>query len=338
MSQNRVLIIKLGSMGDILQSTPVIDAIVDHANAKFIDVLTFDEHRQLFHNHPKVRKVMGLKRSALSILKMTGIILFSRYTIGFNLHRSVYLDLFLFFCRVKKRFGFSSPEKRTWFLTGSAPFNLKLPRHYRYLSLVQQAVKASFDGSSYGISYYGDPLEVEREGRDIPYIVIAPFGGHNRYADMPSRVWPGYRELIHLILKAHPKYQIVLTGGPLDVTRLNALKLPFDERVTVFQGDVNQLAVLLESALCFIGNDSFPLFMAIATKCKAFAIFGPTDSERIVGPYNDVFFLQSDVSCSPCYNPLDGLKSMAYHCPYEFKCMTSISPKKVFQKVSEVCF
>lgn len=155
---------------------------------------------------------------------------------------------------------------------------------------------------------------------------------------MPSRVWPGYQELIRLMIDAYPMHQIVLTGGPSDRGFLDKFAHLFGEQVGVFQGSFDELAVLLESAVCFIGNDSFPLFMAIAIKCKAFAIFGPTDSNRVVGPYQDVFFLQSNVPCSPCYNPLEGLKNVAYRCPYAFKCMTSISPKKSFKKSLIVAF
>ena len=316
MSQKKVLIIKLGSLGDILQSSPVIDAVYDCVQPDIIDILTFDEHRGLFDNHPKVRKVIGLKRSVYSILKIAISLFLMRYDIGLNLHRSIYLDAVFYFCGVKMRLGFSSPEKHTWFLNNSVPFNLELSRHHRYLSLVQKLVQAPLDASSYGLTYYRNPSN-SRTLFDTctPYIVVAPFGGENRYSSMPARVWPGYQALIRLLIEFHPNHQIVLTGGPSDRDSLEMLGGFFGEQVGVFQGSFDELAVLLESALCFIGNDSFPLFMAIATKCKAFAIFGPTDSERIVGPYNDVFFLQSDVSCSPCYNPLDGLKR-AYHCPY----------------------
>tara|TARA_Y100001935_G_C17302318_1_gene510038 strand:- start:486 stop:1499 length:1014 start_codon:yes stop_codon:yes gene_type:complete len=333
----RVLVIKLGSLGDILQISPVIDAMNDHRDS-VIDVLTFDEHRPLFEYHPNICQIISLKRSFMSLLKIIARIICHRYDIGLNLHRSMALDALMFFCFVKYRVGFSSPEKKTVFLQASVPFNLSISRHHRYLSMVECVAHSPFKMSDYGLSYYKSPkaqLDVSFKGE--PYVVIAPFGGHNRYSTMPSRVWPEYMALIELILAGFPTTTVVLTGGPEDCRSLEKMKSSFGDRVHVFLGNFDALSMVLESALCFIGNDSFPLFMAIASQCKALAIFGPTDSRLILEPYQNTYFVQSEVSCSPCYNPLEGVNNVAYHCPFEFKCMTTISAQKVFDKFKEIC-
>lgn len=336
--KQRVLVIKLGSLGDILQISPVIDAMNEHSDS-VIDVLTFDEHRSLFEHHPNICQIISLKRSFMSLLKTIVRIICYRYDIGLNLHRSMALDALMFFCFVKYRVGFSSPEKKTIFLQVSVPFNLSVSRHYRYLSMVECVTQSSCKMSDYGLSYYKSPkaqLDVSFKGE--PYIVMAPLGGNNRYSTMPSRVWGGYPELIQQIQQDVSTHHVILTGGPSDEDNLLKLKKSFDDRVQVFVGNYDELALLLESAVCFIGNDSFPLFMAIASHCKALAIFGPTDSRLIVEPYQNTYFIQSEVSCSPCYNPLEGINNVAYHCPFEFKCMTTISAQKVFDKFKEICF
>lgn len=178
MFQKKVLIIKLGSLGDIIQSSPVIDAVNDGLRPDCIDILTFDEHRELIENHPNVRKVIGLKRTFFSILKIALTLFLTRYDIGLNLHRSMYLDAYLVFCGVKKRVGFSSPEKYTWFLNATVPFNLELSRHHRYLSLVQALVQVPLDASSYGLTYYKKSSDVRPFfNARPPYIVVAPLGG-----------------------------------------------------------------------------------------------------------------------------------------------------------------
>ncbi len=333
-----MLIIKMASLGDIIQISPVIDALSEHDDV-VIDVLTFEEHRALFQHHPKIRQVIGLRRSVFSILKTTIRIIFNRYDIGFNFHRSTLLDALMFFCRIKCRFGFSSPEKTSLFLNESVSFDLNKSRHQRYLSIVKSALGGAIDASSYGLSYYKSPGAVcALPVTDAPYIVIAPYGGENRYSSMVSRVWGGYPELIQQILQDVSTHHVILTGGPSDEDNLLKLKNSFDDRVHVFVGNYDELALLLESAVCFIGNDSFPLFMAIASKCKALAIFGPTDARLIVEPYKNTYFIQSDVDCSPCYNPLEGIRNIAYNCPYDIKCMTSISIQKVFNKLKDICF
>ena len=331
MATQKALLIKLGSMGDILQASCMINAIHDHMDVE-LDVLTYAPYKALFEFHPNVTHVTCIAGSMLGKLHAFLRLFFRRYQVVFIAHRSQWVDFMCWCARIPHRCGFSSTEKSTRFLTSRAHFDLTQSRHVRYLSLVSAHVGASFQHMSYRLMFYPDPTVELSLNVTAPYIVIAPFGGENPWSSMPTRVWGKYAELIDQLLMAYPNHHVVLVGGPEDQMKLASLKNNH-QRVHGFVESVHQLALLLREAVLFIGNDSFPLAMAITQRCPSLGLFGPTNATLIVGGYENVTWIQSTVSCSPCYNPLDGNHGIAYHCPYRARCMVDISISDVMNEV-----
>ncbi|MGA0242326.1 MAG: glycosyltransferase family 9 protein [Candidatus Marinamargulisbacteria bacterium] len=329
---HRTLIIKLGSLGDILQSSPVISAISDHYKGK-IDVVTFSGHGELFENHPHVSQVWEIPRRGWSRFIRLYRLRQQRYDLIFNLHRSIWLDILAWFVGAKDRVGFSSPEKTTLFLTAWAAFDLEISRHKRYLSLVQLAVKSVISLHKYPPVFFPGPqLNQGLVVNSASHIVIAPFGGKNVDATMRSRRWPYYSQLMTKILDLSPSCHISLVGGGEDVSDLLALRAPFSNNVQVVTPTINELAYLLKSTALFIGNDSFPLAMAVTQGCPVIGIFGPTDSKKIIQETALVSTIQGHAVCAPCYNPLEGHKNIAYHCPYEYRCIRQVSVEMVLNE------
>ena len=130
---------------------------------------------------------------------------------------------------------------------------------------------------------------------DTSYIVIAPFGGANSFSQMPTRKWGKYQKLISDLLIKYPSYIIYVVGSAEEKINLNDLA-QFDNRVKVYKKSIHHLAYLLQKAALFIGNDSFPLFMAVSQQCPSIGIFGPTDAQLIVSDYKNLQYIQSDVN------------------------------------------
>lgn len=85
-------------------------------------------------------------------------------------------------------------------------------------------------------------------------------------------------------------------------------------------------AILTELAL-FISNDMGLAHIAAAVGTPTIVIFGPTNENttRPLGPY--VQIIREAVECSPC---------MLRVCPIDHRCMTRISPERVFESASEM--
>jgi len=334
MAQKKLLLIKLGSLGDILQVSPVIPAIKAKTDYE-IYVLTFTQHKELFQFNPKIKRVFGINYSFMGFIKAFFILLRGKFHVAINTHRSSRLDLLCYLAGISRRLGFSSPEKSTRFLTSSVPFDLAISRHKRYLALVSLLINDNVDTTQYLPEFIPNESIDPIIQLETSYIVIAPFGGANSFSQMPTRKWGKYQQLISDLLIKYPSYIIYVVGSAEEEINLNVLA-QFDDRVRGYTKSIHHLAYLLQKAALFIGNDSFPLFMAVSQQCPSIGIFGPTDAQLIVSDYKNLKYIQAEVSCSPCYNPLDGNASIAYNCPFNTRCMEKISVTNILELASKI--
>lgn len=332
MHKKKALMISLGSLGDILQATPIIQVL--HQNNIAVSILTFDGNQSLFEFNPRVSHVFTVPKSAFGKIKLVFLVSKYSFDLIINTHRSMVIDFFMWVLRVPIRIGFDSIGKSTIFLTHSYVFSTKCPRHDLYLGLIQQWSEQFVDPHQSYPEFFPDP----RVFLTIPksnYIVVAPLGGRNSFSIMPTRVWPNYAQLIQAITNGYSNLEVVLVGDKADLNQLKQINqcLQSNKQVSIQVGSVHQLAILLQSATLFIGNDSFPLYMAVSQKCLSIGIFGPTDATVCLSRYSNVIHIQSSFSCSPCYNPLHGTKGIAYRCPYSAKCMIDISVNQVLDQI-----
>ena len=170
-------------------------------------------------------------------------------------------------------------------------------------------------------------------------MVIAPGGGNNLWSQMETRKWPieNYAELTGRII-VELKTTVVMLGDKNDLQYAKQIASAVNsERFISLTGktSINQSALILKRAKLFIGNDSFPLFLASAVDIPTIGLFGPTNAE-LINPFLDKHIaVQSTLDCSPCYNPVDGVKGCAYVCE-QGKCMMAISVDSVFGKVKDI--
>ena len=91
---------------------------------------------------------------------------------------------------------------------------------------------------------------------------------------------------------------------------------------------LKQLAAFFQRCALLISNDSGPVHIATAMGTPTVVIFGrniPGVSPERWGPWgNGHIVLHKDAGCNPCLDR---------ECPYNFKCLTSISPEEVLKAV-----
>ena len=155
-----------------------------------------------------------------------------------------------------------------------------------------------------------------RNGR--PVVCIEPF--HKR----PVREWPaahfaGLADLIAEKWKAH----VVFSWGPGKEAEIKAIlaqaKAP---HVLAPATDLHQLAALFAAADLYVGNDCGPRHIASSQGRPTFAILGPTDESWT--PPNDTRHrtVAKAIACRPC--------NLRY-CPEKHHaCMRELKPEEVF--------
>ncbi len=112
------------------------------------------------------------------------------------------------------------------------------------------------------------------------YIVLSPGGGWR------SKCWPSdhFGELCRKI-RAELNLPCVINYGPGEEPLVAAVQAASgDAHPVAYDGEMGPLMALLHGAQCIVGGDTGPLHLGIALGAPAVALFGPTDPARN-GPY-----------------------------------------------------
>jgi len=287
MAEPRFLVVRLGSLGDIVHTFPAVAALRETFAGQQITWLTHPRWEPLIRAAGQVSEIWATEtRSLASIRAIMQRIRSGQFTAAIDyqgLWKSAALPLF---AGIKRRIGFSSETIREYGVpilytdrvrciathiadqNGELTLRAGARRGVADFSLqVPEAAEASV-------------REYLRERSIDRYVVLSPGGGWR------SKCWPAERfgvlcERIFRVLGL----RCVVNGGPGEEDLAAKLCAAAGEaRPSVYQGDLNQLMALLKNSCCIVGGDTGPLHLAIALGTPAVALFGPTDPARN-GPY-----------------------------------------------------
>ena len=272
MRHNRILIIKLGALGDCIQAMGAIADIRAHHDQAEISVLTTRAYQKLFERCPHVDHVMIDPRKP-------------------RWRPDVLLSLFTQFQRHDFDFVYDlQNSKRTQFycrfLTGGLPFSGRgkgarfpaphgnregVPPLKRLDAQLQAADIRRVQSLQPDISWMADDVSplLRNNGIYEPFIVLLPGssakGLHKR--------WPHYHQLASLLIQQG--YPVITIPGPgeIDLCRSIPSVVLVKETETVL--DLFELAGVLSRARYVIGNDSGPTHIAAHLGVTGCALFGP---------------------------------------------------------------
>ena len=156
---------------------------------------------------------------------------------------------------------------------------------------------------------------------------------------LPLRKWPkeNYIKLIKLLVNKYNDIEIYLIGTPEEKLELDSivssLNLPCVYNKSGTTHSLQDLISFLKGMHLLISSDSGPIhFSSLVNNLKLIALFGPESPKRFSSKKNNAIELYKDISCSPCFNPLNRCSSK---CKLN-TCMTSISPDEVLFAVEKI--
>jgi len=157
---------------------------------------------------------------------------------------------------------------------------------------------------------------------DRPYIIIHPCATKD-YKQWPT---PFFAELAdHINAK---NINVVITGaGNFDAQTITRLCSLVTSPVLSLHNQLSlgEFIALLQSAVCFVGNDTGPSHLAAACGTPTFTIFGPTD-EYLWGPLGDnVKILRSAIACEA--------SCLRRQCDVGYRCMQTLNPASVIADI-----
>jgi heptosyltransferase-1 len=287
MSEPNFLVVRLGSLGDIVHTFPAVAALRESFPAARIVWMTHPRWRMLVESSALASVVMTVETRSLSSLREAmRQVRKSRWDASIDyqgLWKSAALP---FFGGVKRRIGFSSQTIREFGVptlytervrTSKAHIaeqNGELSQRAGSKRVAAPVTLQTSEQDQSALSTYLREHSVDR------YIVLSPGGGWR------SKCWPAER-FGALCRKIHESFgfRCVVNTGPGEEDLAAAVRAASGEaRPLVYQGFLGQLMALLCGAVCIVGGDTGPLHLAVALGTKTIALFGPTDPARN-GPY-----------------------------------------------------
>jgi len=296
MSESRFLVVRLGSLGDIVHTFPAVAAL--RASFSRAEIVWLTHHRwvELVASSGLATEIWPVDSRDLSsvraILKKIRGQLWTAAIDYQGLWKSALLP---FFGGVHKRIGFSSATIREFgvplLYTDRVPVKtVHIADQNGELTLCAGATQPVAP-----VKLQVNAAECQRVCSDLNaagidrYIVLSPGGGWR------SKCWPADRfgELCRKI-RQDLSMRCVINYGPGEESLAAAVQVASRDAAPVaYDGELAQLMALLQGAECIVGGDTGPLHLAIALGTRAVAIFGPTNPARN-GPYPPQHFVLRD--------------------------------------------
>ena len=280
-----ILVIKHGSLGDIVQISGVLRDLKSSFTGYKISLLTTPLYQELMSKCPYIDDIIldnrKIKWNPVTFLRLRKKLNNLNFSYVFDFQNSNRTEIYRKY--ISKNSIWSSSrtilretEKKSEFdkLEILKRFQIQLERSNVTPTYTMQP------NFSWAIDNNFWPKEI------IPkkYIALLPFCSKH----LPHKKWPFYNELISLIRKENKNIEIVIVPGPGEVVEANK----FDAQVILDGNQPTnffQLAKILSESLFVVSNDTGPAHIAAHLGCSGLALFGSHTSSRKVSIKTDHF-------------------------------------------------
>ncbi|MFC1704649.1 lipopolysaccharide heptosyltransferase II [Candidatus Omnitrophota bacterium] len=329
----KILVVNVNWLGDVLFSTPVMRALKNAYPKSILACMVVPRCKDILKNNPYVDEIILFDERSThrSIIKKVQFIVELKkknFTKAFLLHRSLTRALIVFLTGIPERIGYTT-KKRGFLLTKKImPPLPSLHRAESYLKIVESygmPVKDRF--YEFFISQEDNDFAREIFEKvnlsDSDFVVVINPGGNWE----PKRWSKGnFAKLSDALIKNH-KAKVIIAGAPKDVSLAEEIEQQMQEKPLILAGKttLTQLAAIMQRASLVISADSGPMHIACAVGTNVIALYGPT-LPSVTGPYgkNQTVILQKDTNCKlPCYD---------VSCK-EYRCMEAITVEDILQYV-----
>ncbi|MDY0359921.1 MAG: glycosyltransferase family 9 protein [Desulforegulaceae bacterium] len=315
----KILIVKLGALGDVINTFPLAIHLKDKINAE-ITWITEPLSYPLVKKHNSVSNAVlfDKKNKLKSFGTIYKFLKSEKFDLVLDLQRILKSAFFTLNSNAQRKITFNKKrcKELTWLLNYE-----KIPeKDHETNHMLDQYLEFS--------SYLGiDPPKIINW--DIPrfestislpekYVVL------NTGATKPANKWfeKSFSKLSDLIYQ-NTEFTPVLTGGPEDLDFSEKICEQCINKPLNFTGktSLGELVEILGNAQFLISSDTGPMHLGVALGVKTAGLFGPSNPVR-TGPYYGKIITKNNFSCLNC-----GKK----YCKTR-QCM-DIDPEKVFKAV-----
>lgn len=321
---NRILIVRLSSLGDILLTTPLIRALKEINPSCKIDFVLKEEYEPLLKHNPNVSEIYTYPYVPRLRTQLVRILKKNKYGLIIDLQNNM-----------------RSLEIRNRLNRRSVKFNKRSAAKFLLVIFKINLLKSS---PQIPVRYASSlrKLKLDDKGLDlfIPDSVNSSLDEEEKYIGMApgsrhfTKMWPSeyYAELGNLLTAAG--YKIVLLGGKADRNLCESIASRVPGAINLSdEDDILQVAADMKKCSAIVCNDSGLMHTACTADVPVLAIFGSTVKEFGFAPYKNknLILENNSLTCRPCSHI--GRSS----CPKgHFKCMLEITPAKAFDGLKKL--
>lgn len=329
----KILIVKLGAMGDVLRTTPLLRAYKKRYPQSRVTWVVECESRPVLAANPQIDRLLDFSPETLGLLARESFDL----AINLDKEREALDAIEAARCSVKKGFGWNAAKSGLAAINPASEYALRLgiddklkfrsnQKTYQEISFEQ--AEMVYENEEYLLTV----TDEERRTADKRLHAIAPGAGASGRGFVGINTGSGDRfagkrlpvpAIADLAREARNKWKlpVLLLGGPKErernlmierTARPYALDAGTDHPIGVFA------AIVERCALVFTG-DTIALHVAIATRTPVVSYFGSTCAPEIE-LYGRGRKIVSGLPCAPCYKRV---------CPIDDQCMSEIAVEKL---------
>ena len=342
----KILLIKLGAVGELLMASPFFDQLRKHfPHSEIILVVGRLSCAAVEHN-PNINRLIladdlefyhgGVIGRTFEFFRLIRKLSKEGFDLSFVLQRDWPFRLLSCLAGVPVRVGFGRGRK-DFFLTHSTFTHQTQNESESYLDLLRKMdIPAVFKKTFY---YLSDEekgfldLFLERysvaNGEEV--VAVAPGGGESTKRTMPTKRWPvqSYIELVQR-LQNERSCRVILVGGPGDRKITNRITQACPDCLDATDLSFGDMASIFRRCDLFIGNDSAPHHIAASMGIPCIGIFGPTDPHQWAPLDKNSSVIINPVECHPCL--IDETFPRCSH----IRCLTSINVGDVWRQLESI--
>ena len=282
---NKILVIKHGSFGDIIQINGCLRDIRENYEGNEIYILTTPSFRPYFERCPYIDKVIVDERKSrwnvFYLLKIRDIINNLKFQKVFDLQNSSRTEFYRKYLSnsvewISSRTILNPNESKEEFDKKSIleRFQIQLSRANVNVQYTQNPQVTWMIDKEFAI-----PSSIKKN-----YIILFPFCSIKHR----QKLWPHYQDLVAKLNTKYPDIDIIIVPGPGEYEKAKA----YNVKILMNNGDHTnffQLSKILAGSKYVISNDTGPAHLAAHLGCKGLAIFGSHTSPEKVSIQTDNF-------------------------------------------------
>ena len=333
----KILLIRLDRIGDVVLSTPAIKAVRDAYPDSFISFMVRPYARDIIEGNPYLDEVMiyDKPKGLVENIKFIKMLRQRRFDLAIALHPTTRTHLIIAFVGIPERIGYD--RKWGWLLTKKMQHTKQLGAKHeteyaldllRYIG-IEVSDKTLYmpitDKSEHRVNDIFSRYNIK--DKDVVVTI-------NPSASCPSKQWSRERfaRVCDELVRRYGA-RIIMISNAVDAKLANSVASMMKAEKINLSGvtTVSDIASILKRSTLFISNDSGPVHIACAVGTPVVAIFGRSDkglSPKRWGPSGkrDIV-LHKDVGCEVC---------LAHKCKRGFKCLEAITVDEVLAAAAKI--